>query len=1062
MKIQQAFQTTGSAGVLYRFFLLLLITQYTFLQSANAQCSDPSCLTDQLIINTGYDYSSGTSLSPSTPTTVVQDPFWLLISAPTTNGPVNLNSPAFVIETHPAWDDMVPVATPPSRYISAFSRAGNNEANISGTPYIFERKICICEATQVTFEENLHVDNQAVLRLYGPNLGSTGVLLSSYNTTTVDNFRYPPENDGPVVLNLAAGTYSLQAEMRNDNAGSPMGLNIQGTLIADKVAISDHTCCNNGAFVSGFKFLDANCNGVQESTENLGDGWTITLFDALGTPVATTTTDASGYYFFNITTPGTYTVEETPSAPWIQTFPVSPNSHSVTITGTEVISNLNFGNCCPDCLTFQNNAGNIAFTCTSDGLDVSVTVTAGLQPGDTWSVDLNNDKTYEITNIPYGQTATYTFPHAGPFNLSIKAVRLACGEPCEVFLSKSIILEENPCINSDCYAWNDQSTQFYIYDMCTFNGEVIVGGQADNDVPLLASWDGNSWQDYPGIPIGFDVVDVEALGGYLYAMTVNKDFSNQQRLYRLVGNLWVPVLSKALNSNFPIESEALVFLSDLVRTSAGLFVAFFQDTPNAGGSTSHELSFYDGITLSSLPAPSPVGTGTTINYYMIGQYQDEPLVRVDQLDGSFIGTTYLATWDGASWAALTAPFTMSTLNPVTDNANGITVATQQGNDLILGGSFTSLAQASPVPGTTGIARWSPGGGFQSISGGETSNTGTTNNPIHITGIEVLGDNIFVGGFWVNALGGVAVNNSGWFDGTNWHAFNNLPALYIATVATTGAEGQCEVFMGGEIQFGKAEICCEIDDLVLSQTETSSKVYHTDGSITSTSTIAAGADIQYKAGNGIFLTPPFSVAPGASFSATVEGCEECCPSDPLNDLPWLAPFVNNNNYAISQCMYNGNCIYQISDFCQVSDGTITYYDCSGNVICEQFQFGGTCSPSFSPTNCVQLQACPPLRGMSQIGIDPESNKDYTDIADIWVTPNPIRDQAIVDFYLPIHTEVLLELRDLNGLLLQTIQAGRLAEGRHRRTIDTSARPAGMYLIVLTAGSEMVVKRIVVLR
>jgi hypothetical protein len=164
MNLDQELLSIRHVFVACRFLILLLAFQYLFCLPAFGQCSPSSCLTDQLIINTGYDYSSGTTLSPSTPTTAVQDPFWLLVSAPTNNGPINLNSPAFVIETYSAWDDIAPVATPPSRYISAFSRAGSNEANISGTPYIFERKICICDTTQVTFEENLHVDNQAVLR----------------------------------------------------------------------------------------------------------------------------------------------------------------------------------------------------------------------------------------------------------------------------------------------------------------------------------------------------------------------------------------------------------------------------------------------------------------------------------------------------------------------------------------------------------------------------------------------------------------------------------------------------------------------------------------------------------------------------------------------------------------------------------------------------------------------------------------------------------------------------------------------------------------------------------
>jgi hypothetical protein len=1022
-------------------FLLLFILLNGLPQVVNAQCNDPGCLTDQLRISTGFDHSAGMVYPPSSPTSVVQDPHWILVNAPTNNGPVNLGSPAFVISTYPAWHDMPPGSPLPSRYISAFARAGANEANISGTPYVFERKICICDTTQVTFQENVHVDNQAVLRLKGPNLNPAGVLLSAYTTTTVDNFRNPPEDDGPVSLTLNPGTYYLQAEMRNDNSGSPMGLNIECTLIADKVAIADETCCNNGAFVSGFKFLDANCNGTQESTEMLDAGWTINLRNAGGI-VATTTTDVSGYYFFNITTPGTYTIEEVTSAPWTQTFPVG-GTHTVVITGTEVISNLNFGNCCPDCLAFQNSAGSLSFSCTSDGLSVTITPSGGLQPGDTYSVDLNNDNNFEITNVPAGQSVTYPFPHSGTFNLTFKATRIACGKPCEIETSKSILVEEVDCVDAECYDWNDVNDQLNVYDLCYFNGNIIAGGDQSGNA-LIASWDGTSWQDLSSIN-GMEVYEVEPYSGDLYALAINR--STQQVFYRWTGSLWYPVAAQASPTNLVGPAGAYAFLSEMERTSNGLYVALYE---NLGASVSHKLYHFDGTSLTQLPDPP----GSILHYYQVGQYNDEPLVRVDLQAGG----TFLATWNGSSWTQLTSPFFTSTFNPYTFNASGITSVTQMGNDLLAVGSFDGIGFGPTVAGTAGIARLNIGGGFwQSVGGGETSNNGTSIFPIHITRAHVFGDNIIVNGFYIDRMGGADTDNIAWFDGSNWHGLNNPPqGIYNAAVATSGTDDLCQVYMGGEPHFGLVELCCSYEDMNLSITETDRKLYYTNGSITSTSTISSTAEVTYKAGNGITLNPGFNVQPGALFSAVAEGCEDCCPPNPLTDLPWLAPYVNDPNYAISQCMYNGDCIYQIQDFCVVSDGTTAYYDCYGNLICEYFQVGGTCSPSFNPTNCTVLQSCSP----SPIAIPTPTVASLQ--PELQVFPNPLTAGSRILLRLPEEGLINLQLMDLNGNVVRNILNGYQSAGEMTGELSASELSSGIYILVLTTSDSRISKKVVVTR
>jgi len=142
--------------------------------------------------------------------------------------------------------------------------------------------------------------------------------------------------------------------------------------------------------------------------------------------------------------------------------------------------------------------------------------------------------------------------------------------------------------------------------------------------------------------------------------------------------------------------------------------------------------------------------------------------------------------------------------------------------------------------------------------------------------------------------------------------------------------------------------------------------------------------------------------------------------------------------------------------------ITYYDCDGDVICEQFQFGGTCSPTFNPTNCVQLQACPPIRTMARAESNTDTSKKDAHAVDMWVSPNPLYTRSRVEYFLPEPSQVLLQLHDMNGNLVQTLQTGTLTKGFHNQILETSTMPAGMYFLVLTIGSETVVKRVVVLK
>ncbi|HSD71621.1 MAG TPA: SdrD B-like domain-containing protein [Thermoanaerobaculia bacterium] len=95
--------------------------------------------------------------------------------------------------------------------------------------------------------------------------------------------------------------------------------------------------------ISGTKFGDTNGNGVRDAGEVGLAGVTIRLTDAAGT-VRTTTTDASGNFAFTGVAAGTYTVSEVVPAGFRQTAPPAPGTFTATVTQTQGVSGLLFGN----------------------------------------------------------------------------------------------------------------------------------------------------------------------------------------------------------------------------------------------------------------------------------------------------------------------------------------------------------------------------------------------------------------------------------------------------------------------------------------------------------------------------------------------------------------------------------------------------------------------------------------------------------------------------------------------------------------------------------------------
>lgn len=72
-------------------------------------------------------------------------------------------------------------------------------------------------------------------------------------------------------------------------------------------------------------------------------------------------------------------------------------------------------------------------------------------------------------------------------------------------------------------------------------------------------------------------------------------------------------------------------------------------------------------------------------------------------------------------------------------------------------------------------------------------------------------------------------------------------------------------------------------------------------------------------------------------------------------------------------------------------------------------------------------------------------------DLFLFPNPVRDQATVQFQSQNHS-IRMELMSLDGRLVQKIHRGNFQIGTHRLSFDVSRLRAGQYLLVMTDGAE----------
>ena len=148
------------------------------------------------------------------------------------------------------------------------------------------------------------------------------------------------------------------------NTATASGKDVLGKMVTDE----DTATVDLVAKICGYKFYDANLNGMLDNGEMGLGGWTIQLFKWNGTAwdwVANATTGSDGSYCFDGLDAGEYMVKEVAQQYWICT---TVSSITVDLESGEISENNNFGNVClkqgtgGKTLGYWANAGNKLIT----------------------------------------------------------------------------------------------------------------------------------------------------------------------------------------------------------------------------------------------------------------------------------------------------------------------------------------------------------------------------------------------------------------------------------------------------------------------------------------------------------------------------------------------------------------------------------------------------------------------------------------------------------------------------------------------------------------------------
>ena len=146
-------------------------------------------------------------------------------------------------------------------------------------------------------------------------LNQLGVELASTTTNSTGYYNFNSLVPGTYYINIENPVSFNRLSKKAQGVDYAKDSDLNTNHISDAVVLisgTQNTTIDAGfyqmASIGDYVWEDLNINGIQDSNEKGIEGADVTLLDGSGTPLATTTTDASGRYLFDGLTPGHYQI----------------------------------------------------------------------------------------------------------------------------------------------------------------------------------------------------------------------------------------------------------------------------------------------------------------------------------------------------------------------------------------------------------------------------------------------------------------------------------------------------------------------------------------------------------------------------------------------------------------------------------------------------------------------------------------------------------------------------------------------------------------------------------
>ncbi len=294
---------------------------------------------------------------------------------------------------------------------------------------------------------------------------------------------------------------------------------------------------------------------------------------------------------------------------------------------------------------------------------------------------------------------------------------------------------------------DDNDTFDEVWDMTTFNNQLITAGEimgfSTADQPFLRSWNGSTWTDIaPGVDS--TVYRILSYNNNLYVTgsftTIGGVSANDMAYWD--GSTW-----HAMGSGIEGHAYAMTVYNGWVIIG-GAFTS-------VGGVTAHNIAAWYG------GAWHAIGSGVSFTVFSLTT-QGGNLVAggVDNGQGRY------SAWNGSAW-----------LEPKAEPNGSIDAMTVYANNLVIGGTFDSIAGGQIFSIATYNSGWQGFGAGLSYNGTDWG---------WVFDFEIFNSELVAAGQF-NRAGTTATNNIAHWNGTTWQAFGSGIAGHVEAVTIFDGE-----------------------------------------------------------------------------------------------------------------------------------------------------------------------------------------------------------------------------------------------------------------------------------